>query len=244
MIRIAPYGKLRGVDAPGIRIRDHFRGSPENADTPFYGLGPLRVLADTEIAARSGFPMHGHRNFEIVTFVCEGEIAHQDTTGASGRLRMGDVQGMTTGAGVMHSEANPGDEPARVYQMWFHADRADLPPAYTDLNAPPPAPEGGMTVYASGVPGLPGEIAIHQDAAVMGAALNRGQSILRDLAPGRRAYAIAVDGPLTVNDFGIPKRGGAEIHGETAIRIAASETPSRVLLIDVADKFTAPAADG
>ena len=75
----------------------------------------------------------------------------------------------------------------------------------------------------------------------MGASLQRGESILRELAPGRRAYVLAVDGPLAVNDSGIPQRGGAEICDETNIRIAASETPSRVLLIDVAEKYTAPA---
>ena len=242
MIRIAPFGKLRGVDAPGLRIRDHFRGAPENAGTPVFGLGPMRVLADTSIAPHTGFPMHGHRDFEIVTYVCEGAVAHEDTTGARGILRMGDVQAMTTGSGVMHSESNPGDDPMRVYQMWFHARKAGLAPDYTDLTGPPAAAPGEFTVYASGTPGIEGLIAIHQDAAVMGASLQRGESILRDLAPGRCAYVLAVDGPLAVNDFGIPQRGGAEIRDESRIRIAASETPSRVLLIDVAEEYDAPAA--
>lgn len=241
MIRIAPYGKLRGVDAPGIRIRDHFRGSPENEGSPLFGLGPMRVLADTQIAPRTGFPMHGHRDFEIVTYVCEGAVAHEDTTGAKGVLRMGDVQAMTTGSGVMHSEANPGNDPTRVYQMWFHARKAALTPAYTDLNGPPAAGPGEFTIYASGAPGIAGLIEIQQDAAVMGASLQRGESVLRDLAPGRRAYVLAVDGPLAVNDAGVPQRGGAEIVDETSIRIAASETPSRVLLIDVAEDYSAPA---
>mgnify|MGYP003668363721 CR=1 FL=1 len=241
MIRIASYGKLKGVDAPGIRIRDHFRGSPENAGTPLSGMGPLRVLADTAIAPRTGFPMHGHRDFEIVTYVCEGAIEHRDSTGACGLLRMGDVQGMTTGAGVMHSEANPGDDPTRVYQMWFHAEEAGLPPDYTDLNDPPPAPPGDFAVYASGAPGIEAPIRIRQDAAVMGIHLQRGQSVLRPLADGRRVYILAIDGPLAVNDSGLPQRGGAEVSGKASVRIAASETPSRVLLIDVAEKFRAPA---
>ena len=242
MIRIAPYGKLKGGDAPGIRIRDHFRGSPENAGTPVYGLGPLRVLADTRIAPQTGFPMHGHRDFEIVTYVCEGTIAHEDTTGARGLLRMGDVQAMTTGSGVMHSESNPENEPTRVYQMWFHAEESGLPPDYTDLNNPPAPDPGGLTVFASGAPGIDALIRIRQDATVSGGDLPRGGSILRDLAPGRRAYVLAVDGPLAINDFGIPARGGAEVWGETSLRIAAQDTPSRVLLIDVAEKFNAPAA--
>ena len=202
----------------------------------------MRVLADTQIAAQTGFPMHGHRDFEIVTFVCEGMIAHEDTTGARGVLRMGDVQAMTTGSGVMHSESNPGDDPTRVYQMWFHAEKAGLTPDYTDLVAPPPAPPGDFTVYASGAAHIDGLIRIHQDVAVMGASLQRGQSILRDLAPGRLAHVLAVDGPLAVNDYGIPQRGGAEIRDEGFIRVAASETPSRVLLIDVAATYTAPMA--
>jgi quercetin 2,3-dioxygenase len=93
----------------------------------------------------------------------------------------------------------------------------------------------------SGAPDIKGLITIHQDAAVMGANLQRGESILRELAPGRRVYVLAVDGPLAVNDSGIPQRGGAEISDESSVRIAASETPSRVLLIDVAENYDAPA---
>ena len=242
MIRIAPYGKLKGVDAPGIRIRDHFRGSPENAGTPVYGMGPMRVLADTRIAPQTGFPMHGHRDFEIVTYVCEGTIAHEDTTGAKGLLRMGDVQAMTTGSGVMHSETNPGNEPTRVYQIWFHAEEATLPPDYTDLNSPPaPAPRE-LTIFASGTPGVSGLVRIRQDATISGGELQRGESLLLDLASGRRAYVLAVDGPLAINDAGIPARGGAEISDENSLRIATQDTPSRVLIVDVAEKFLAPGA--
>ena len=241
MIRIASYGKLTGVDAPGIRIRDHFRGSPENAGKPTFGCGPMRVLADTRIAARSGFPMHSHQNFEIVTYVCAGAVAHEDSTGAKGLLRMGDVQAMTTGSGVMHSETNPADTPSRVYQMWFHAERAGLEPTYADLNNPPEPEAGDFQVFASGSPDIPGLIRIRQDAAVMGASLGRGESLLRDLAPGRRAYVLAVDSPLVLNGAGIPAQGGAEIADESSLRIAAQDTPSRVLLIDVAEKFISPA---
>ena len=240
MIRIAPYGKLKGVDAPGIRIRDHFRGSPENAGTPVYGMGPMRVLADTRIAPQTGFPMHGHRDFEIVTYVCEGTIAHEDTTGAKGLLRMGDVQAMTTGSGVMHSETNPGNEPTRVYQIWFHAEEATLPPDYTDLNSPPAPAQGELTIFASGTPGVSGLVRIRQDATISGGELQRGESLLLDLASGRRAYILAVDGPLAINDAGIPARGGAEISDEYSLRIAAQDTPSRVLIVDVAEKFMAP----
>jgi redox-sensitive bicupin YhaK (pirin superfamily) len=240
MIRIAPFGKLHGIDAAELRIRDHFRGSPENADAPVFGLGPMRVLADTQISPQTGFPMHGYRDFEIVTYVCDGIIAHEDTTSAKGTLRMGDVQAMTTGSGVIHSESNPGSDPTRVYQMWFHADKAGLTPDYTDLVSSPAAEPAAFTVYALGAAHIDGLIRIRQDAAVMGASLQRGESILRELAPGRLAYLLAVDGPLAVNDSGVPQRGGVETRGESAIRIAASETPTRVLRIDVAENYIAP----
>lgn len=147
---------------------------------------------------------------------------------------------MTTGSGVMHSEANPSEELTRVYQMWFHAEETGLTPAYTDLVAPPKAEPGNFTVYASGARDIDGLIQIRQDAAVMGTSLLRGESILHKLAPGRLTYVLAVDGPLAVNDFGIPQRGGAEIREEGEVRIAASETPSRVLLIDVAESYKSP----
>ena len=116
-----------------------------------------------------------------------------------------------------------------------------MPPDYTDLAAPPAPDPGTLTVYASGNPDAEGLIRIRQDAVVMGGDLPRGGSVLRDLAPGRRAYVLAVDGPLAVNDAGIPARGGAEVSDETSIRIAAQDTPSRVLVIDVPEKFAAPA---
>ncbi|MEC7488606.1 MAG: pirin family protein [Pseudomonadota bacterium] len=237
MIRIVQYENLKGVDTPDIQIRDHFRGSPENRNTPRFGLGPMRVLADTVISAGSGFPMHSHKNFEIVTFVCEGAVAHEDTAGNKGLLGPGDVQAMTTGIGVMHSEENPGDQPARVYQMWFHAEKSGLKPTYTDLKNPPSSLPEGFTVYASGAPHILGLIPIHQNVAVMGTELQRNTSLLWKLRPGRSAYLLAVDGPLAVNDSGIPARGGAEIIGEQGIRITTQETPTRVLLIDVINKF-------
>ena len=124
--------------------------------------------------------------------------------------------------------------------MWFHTEEAVLPPDYTDLNAPPATSPGGLTVFASGAPGVDGLIRIRQDAIVSGGELQRGGSILS--TPERRAYVFAVDGPLAINDAGLPARGGAEISGVSAIRIVAQDTPSRVLVIDVAEKFSALAA--
>ena len=204
-------------------------------------MGPMRVLADTRIAPQSGFPMCGHRDFEIGTYVCEGAITHADTTGAEGLLRMSDIQVMTAGSGLVHIESHPGQDPTRVYQMWFHSEETGLAPDYTDLRPLPDPSE--LIIYTSGAPGISSLIRIRQNATVSGKDLKRGGSIPTQLAPECRYYVLAVDGPIAVNDAGIPARGGAEVSGETSHRVAAQDTPSRVLRIDVAETYEAPQPD-
>src|SRR5688500_18772031 len=108
-IDIRPYTKLDGYDAPGIAVRDHFRARPENAGGAHFRLGPLVVLADTAIAAQSGFPRHGHRDMEIVTYVCEGTLTHIDDLGNRGNLAHGEAQVMSCGTGINHAEVNLGE---------------------------------------------------------------------------------------------------------------------------------------
>ena len=118
MIRTVSRADLNGFRGSGIVVRDHFRKVPENAGGAHYCLGPLRTLAETTIEVGSGFPMHDHAEMEIVSYVCQGTLAHEDTLGHRGRLGPGDVQAMTTGTGIRHSEVNAGDVPVRLYQVW------------------------------------------------------------------------------------------------------------------------------
>jgi redox-sensitive bicupin YhaK (pirin superfamily) len=240
MIRVVPYETLSGSDTANISIRDHFRGTIENHGKPSYGLGALRVLADTRISPQSGFPMHEHKNFEIITFVVSGTLSHEDTTGAKGLLNEGDVQVMTTGAGVRHSEINASNKYTRVYQMWFYAEKLNLKPSYADLIAPPLNDQGNFTVYASGAPHIVGLRTINQNVAVMGTRLEPGYTSIYKLCPDRRAYILAVDGPLVINNVKLPAQGGAELCEEAEIHTVVEDTPSRVVLIDVAKTFENP----
>ncbi len=232
MIRTVSHATLEGFSGPGIEIRDHFRMTPENEGGPRYRLGPLRTLADTTIAAGAGFPMHGHRDMEIVSYVCAGTLVHEDTLGNTGRLGPGDVQVMTTGTGIMHSEVNAGDGSVRMYQLWILPDEVGLDPDYVDSIQPMGAATGRLTVLASGMASRPGGIGIHQDAAVLGATLETGQTLDVELAPGRQAYVLTADGQLSIDGTELALRDGAVVDGVASFSIEAL-VDSDALIIDV-----------
>jgi redox-sensitive bicupin YhaK (pirin superfamily) len=231
-IDVRPYRALDGYDAPGIAVRDHFRASAERHGTPRFRLGPLVVLADTAIAAHAGFPRHFHREMEIVTYVCEGALTHMDDLGNRGDLARGEAQVMTCGTGINHAEANAGDEPTRVYQLWLEPALRGLAPAYVDVHDTAAARAGRLAVIASGRPHLPGLAAIRQDAAVLAATLKPGEAVEHRLDPGRRAYVLAAHGRLAVNGALLAMRDGAVVEGVPAIRIEARD-PGDALIIDL-----------
>lgn len=232
MIRVVSADQLKGYTGPGIHVRDHFRGTPENIGSPHYMLGPLRVLADTTIEPDSGFPEHPHAEMEIVSYVSSGILAHADTLGGAGRLAPGDVQVMTTGKGLRHSEVNGGGEPVRMYQMWFLPNRRGLSPGYADVPDPGQGRRGVLQVLVSGDPERPGAGKIHADAVVLGAALNAGQSVTHEIRAGHRTYVLAAAGNVAVDGVAMAPRGGAEIDGQASVTIAARDTAD-VLVLDL-----------
>jgi redox-sensitive bicupin YhaK (pirin superfamily) len=232
VIRTVSHSTLGGFTGPGIVVRDHFRMTPENQGGPHYRLGPLRTLADTTIETGCGFPMHAHRDMEIVSYVCEGTLAHEDTLGNRGRLGPGDVQVMTTGTGIMHSEINAGGGMVRMYQLWILPDTPGLTPGYVDSIQPKAASGEGLAVLASGMSARPGGVPIHQDAAVLGMDLAAGESVTVELAPGRQAYVLAAHGRVSVEGIELALRDGAVVDGVESFRIAALDD-SDVLVVDV-----------
>ena len=223
---------MGGFQAPGIVVRDHFRKTPENLGGPRYGLGPLRVLADTTIAGHSGFPMHAHQEMEIITFVCEGVLTHVDTLGYRGQLHAGDVQVMTCGTGLQHTEFNEYDAQVRVYQLWIEPALGGLTPTYLDLKDPRRGETGRLHVLASGAPAHPGGVLIHQDAAVFGAALSRGQSVSHRIGPDRHIYVIVACGRVSLNGTDLGPRDGAVVDGVDELNVDAV-ADSDVLLLDL-----------
>lgn len=232
MIRIVSVDGLGLHRMPGIEIRDHFRKTPENLGTPHYCLGPLRTLAETTIEPGAGFPMHAHAEMEIVSYVRDGMLIHEDTLGNSGTLAAGDVQVMTTGTGIRHSEINGGDGPVRMYQVWIEPDENRLAPSYVDLAAPKGGKTGALSVLASGMAARPGGAPIRVDAAILGGDLKAGDRVDFEIPPGRQAYVVAAAGRLSLNDTELRERDGAAISELDMLTITALED-SDVLVFDM-----------
>ena len=232
MIRIVSYAALNGFSAPGITVRDHFRMTPKNEGGPHYRLGPLRTLADTTIEGHAGFPMHAHHDMEIVSYICEGTLSHEDTLGNRGRLGPGDVQVMSTGTGILHSEVNEDEAGVRMYQLWILPDTRSLDPSYVDLISPKDGEAGRLCILASGMVSRPGGVPIHQDAAVLGADLEIGHSVSIDLEPGRQAYVLTAHGRVSLEGVELALRDGAVIDDVKAFTIKALAI-SDVLVIDL-----------
>src|SRR3546814_791022 len=156
------------------------------------GFGPLRVWNDDTIRAGTGFPPHGHRDMEIITYVRRGAITHEDSLGNRGRTGAGDVQIMSAGTGITHSEVNLEDETTELFQIWIVPDRQGHAPRWEMQAFPRADGAGSLTLLASGRPGDAGAgvPVIHQDAALFGATLKPGDPLTHDFPHGRRGYLV------------------------------------------------------
>ncbi|MGI0018986.1 MAG: pirin family protein [Nitrososphaera sp.] len=227
------------------RSADHFRHEEGWLSTQWHfsfdsyrdpanmGFGPLRVFNDDIIQPGKGFGLHPHRDMEIITYVIDGELEHRDDRGNKGVIRAGEVQRMTAGIGIVHSEYNHSKvKPVRLLQMWIHADRRGLEPSWeqqgfskgerADRLLPVIAPDGAMR--------------IHQDAAIYVSSLGAGKTVRHELRRGRKAYLFAIDGSAQVNGSALQTRDAARIEGEKAVTITA-EKPAELLLIDLPGEF-------
>jgi len=194
-------------------------------------VGPLRVWNDDTIAPQSGFPPHGHRDMEIITYVRRGAITHEDNLGNRGRTEAGDVQIMSAGTGIQHSEFNIEDETTQIFQIWIMPDRTGHAPRWETRTFPRGENAGQLVMLASGraadahtdVP------IIHQDAALLGASLGDGQSVTHTLGTGRKAYLVPSKGILEVNGATAQERDGIVVVDEPEVRITAKGDAEFVL---------------
>ena len=193
------------------------------------GWGRLRVWNDDEIAAKSGFPPHPHADMEIITYVRTGAITHEDSMGNRGRTAAGDVQVMSAGTGVRHSEFNLEDAPTTLFQIWIETDRPGAQPSWGQRAFPKADRSGRFTVLASG-DAADGALSINADAKVLGATLKAGESLTYDLAPGRRAYLAPAVGAVDVNGVALNARDGAGIVDEPTLTITAREDAELVMV--------------
>ena len=229
MIDIRPFDSLGAADFGWLKAKHHFSfGHYRNPSREDWGN--IRVWNDDEIAPGEGFPPHPHRDMEIITYVRQGAITHRDNLGNEGRTEAGDVQIMSAGTGVTHSEYNLEPGVTKIFQIWITPDRAGATPNWGAKSFPRATREAGFEVLASGREGDAGALPINADAAVMAATLSPGQVLVQALAPGRVAYLVTARGSVTVNGARLDLRDGAAIRDEAELRIVAEEEAELVMV--------------
>ena len=194
------------------------------------GFSVLRVINDDTVAKGQGFGSHGHRDMEILSYVLSGALQHQDSTGGGGVIRQGEVQRMSAGSGVVHSEFNGSkDEPVHFLQIWLLPDQRGVKPGYEQKKfefAP-----GQPTLLASRG-GRDGSVDINQDAAVYGARLDGAEKISFELKPSRQAYVHVALGAVELNGKRLTAGDGAQVSGERALELSSGQK-AEVLLFDL-----------
>jgi redox-sensitive bicupin YhaK (pirin superfamily) len=232
MIEKRPFESLGKFDADWLAARYHFSFSGYR-DPARMQWGALRVWNDDTIQPRTGFPPHPHSDMEIITYVRTGAITHQDSMGNRGRTQAGDVQVMSAGAGVTHAEYNLEDEATTLYQIWILPKERGGKPFWGAAKFPKSDRAGALVTLASGFARDQdaGALPIRQDARVMAATLEKGQSVDYTPEPGRHVYLALAQGAASVNGVNLGPRDGAAIRDEDAIRIQADDK-SEIVLVD------------
>lgn len=228
MIDVRPFASLGGADHGWLKARHHFSFA-NYYDPARMSWGRLRVWNDDEIAAKSGFPPHPHNDMEIITYVRTGAITHEDSMGNKGRTGAGDVQVMSAGTGVRHSEFNLEDETTTIFQIWIEADQRGAKPGWGAKTFPKSDRSGQFSVLASG-DATDDALTINADAKVLGATLNAGETIRYPLPAGRRAYLVPAVGTVEVNGVSLNARDGAAIVDEAEIVITAGADAELVMV--------------
>jgi hypothetical protein len=232
MIEKRPFAGLGGADHGWLKAKHHFSFA-NYYDPKRMGWGALRVWNDDEIASRSGFPPHPHADMEIITYVRDGAITHQDSLGNQGRTEAGDVQVMSAGSGIRHAEYNLESDTTRIFQIWIEPTQRGGAPTWGAKPFPKADRAGKFVTLASGVPGDEDALPIRTDARVLGATLKAGETTDYALSPERHAYLVPAIGAVEVNGVRLDARDGAAVTGETALTVKALED-SEVVLVDAA----------
>jgi len=231
MIQVQAFESLGRFRNEWLNARHHFSFGHYH-DPERMGVGGLRVWNDDEIAPGQGFDPHPHREMEIITYVRQGAISHEDSLGNKGRTEAGDVQVMHAGTGIVHAEYNHESEPTRIFQIWIQPNQRGVAPGWGSREFP----KGGastLTALADGRPGADGTaLPLYADAAVLAGTLQKGQSVRQTLRPGRVLYLVPATGAVTVNGVAVNTRDGATITGEAELEIVATED-AEVVVVDV-----------
>lgn len=200
-------------------------------DPASLSFGPLRVFNDDVIQPGTGFPPHSHRDMEIITYVLEGELEHQDNLGNRGRVHPGEIQVMSAGTGITHAEYNPSkSDLLHLLQIWVLPRTRSLKPRWEQRKFAKAARQGRLLPVVSGAEG--DTLRIDQDAVIYIAAFDPGPSVTHPLAQGRRAYAFVISGALELNGEALAAGDQARITEESQLVLAAS-APTELILLDL-----------
>jgi quercetin 2,3-dioxygenase len=223
----------RGESRTGWLDSRHTFSFADYWDRAQMGFRALRVINEDRVIPGAGFPAHGHRDMEIITYVLEGALAHKDSLGNGATIRPGEVQRMSAGTGIVHSEFNASkSEGVHFLQIWIVPDHASLPPSY-EQKAFPPAERRGRLRLVAGPDGAEGAVTLHQDARLYLGALGAGEHISHDIAKGRGLWLQVARGIVALDGTEMREGDGAAVEGQPSVAIAA-ETDAEVLLFDLA----------
>lgn len=231
MIELRPFAELGGADHGWLDAKHHFSFARYH-DPKRMHWGALRVWNDDTIAPHTGFPPHPHADMEIITYVRAGAITHGDNMGNTGRTEAGDVQVMSAGTGVVHSEYNREDEVTQIFQIWILPRARGGAPAWGSRPFPKGDRSGRFVTLASGLDGDEEALPIRADARVLGATLKAGESLDYPLA-GRHGYLVPATGAVEIEGVRVDARDGAAIKETETLRVTALED-SELVLVDAA----------
>ncbi|MCW2393217.1 redox-sensitive bicupin YhaK (pirin superfamily) [Sphingobium sp. B1D7B] len=231
MIDLRPFDSLGAANHGWLDAHHHFSFAGYH-DPARVHFGSLRVWNDDAIAPQTGFPPHPHRDMEIITYVREGAITHQDSLGNVGRTEAGDVQVMSAGTGIRHSEYNLEDVTTRIFQIWIIPTREGEPPQWGAKPFPKGERSGKFVTLASGHTEDEDALPIRTDGRVLGATLRAGETADYPLGKDRKAYLVPATGAVQIEDVRVNARDGAAISDVDVLRITAIED-SEIVLVDV-----------
>lgn len=231
MIKIRPAGERGRADFGWLDSRHTFSFG-EYHDPQHMGFRTLRVINDDRVQPGRGFGTHPHRDMEIVSYVLDGALEHKDSLGTGSVIRPGEVQRMTAGTGVLHSEFNPSkSEAVRFLQIWILPERARLAPSYEQREFPAEERHNKLRLIASR-DGREGSITVHQDVSVYAAVLEPGASVTHAIAPGRHAWVQVARGAALLGGERLGEGDGAALSDEAALTITG-DTAAEVLVFDL-----------
>lgn len=236
MIEVRPFDTLGAADHGWLKAKHHFSFA-RYFDPARARHGSLRVWNDDEIAPNTGFPAHPHARMEIITYVRKGAITHEDNLGNSGRTEAGDVQVMSAGSGIRHSEYNREDEATTLFQIWIEPDDQDSVPSSNNKPYwgrkpfPRESRAGAFVPLASGFEYDGDALPIRAQARVLGATLKAGEEVEYRLGTKRHAYLVPAKGRIEVNGVAVNERDGVALTHETVLVVKALED-AEIVLVD------------